>query len=62
LYLWQYLQFDALAEPYRLIGVHQNASAALCGIAHEAKLELLGIVELGSLVVARAPNRLVALG
>jgi len=45
-----------------LIGAHQNTSAALRGIAHELKLELLGIVELGSLVVARAPIRFFAPG
>ena len=46
LYLWDYLQFDAKAEPNRLIGAHQNASAALRGIANELKLELLDPVQL----------------
>ena len=41
LYLWEYLQFDAKAEPNRLIGAHQNASAALCGIARDLKMEPL---------------------
>lgn len=50
LYLWEYLQFDAAAEPNRLIGAHQNASAALRGIAHDLKLELLDPVELAALV------------
>ncbi len=62
LYLWEYLQFDGLAEPYRLIGADQNASSALREIAHELKLELLGPVELVSLVVARAPHRFAAPG
>jgi len=43
-----------------LIGAHQNASAALRGIAHELKLELLGPVEVARLDVARTPNRLAA--
>lgn len=38
LYLWEYLEFDAQAEPNRLIGAHQNLGAALNGIAHELKL------------------------
>lgn len=50
LYLWEYLQFDAAAEPHRLIGAHQNASAALRGIAHDLKRELLNSVELAALV------------
>ncbi|WP_298689103.1 hypothetical protein [uncultured Sphingomonas sp.] len=29
LYLWEYLEFDAVAEPNRLIGAHQNLGAAL---------------------------------
>jgi len=52
LYLWEYLQFDAKAEPNRLIGVHQNASAALRGIAHELNLDLLDPVSLAKAVRA----------
>ncbi len=54
LYLWEYLQFDAAAGPHRLIGVHQNASAALRGIANKLKLELLGPVELVGLIASRS--------
>lgn len=53
LYLWEYLQFDAKAEPNRLIGAHQNASAALRGIAHELKLTLLDPVELAKAVAEK---------
>ena len=54
LYLWGYLQFDAKAGPNRLIGANQNASAALRGIAHDLKMELLSPVELAALVTSRA--------
>lgn len=50
LYLREYLQFDAAAEPHRLIGAHQNASAALREIAHDLKRELLNPIELPALV------------
>ena len=53
LYLWEYLQFDAKTEPNRLIGAHQNASAALRGIAHDLKMELLSPVELAAMVTSR---------
>jgi hypothetical protein len=53
LYLWEYLQFDAKAEPNRPIGAHQNASAALRGISHQLGHQLLGPVELASLLVVR---------
>jgi hypothetical protein len=46
LYLWEYLQSGAAAEPNRLIGAHQNAWAALRGIAHDLKLELPNTGEL----------------
>ena len=42
LYLWEYLRFDAAAEPHRLIGAQQNLNAALNGIARELKIERLG--------------------
>ena len=48
LYLWEYLQFDAEAEPNRLIGAHQNLGAALNGIARELKMERLGPVALAA--------------
>ena len=54
LYRWEYFQFDAKAEPNRLIGAHQNASAALRGIAHDLKMELLSPVELAAQVTSRA--------
>jgi hypothetical protein len=53
LYLWKYLQFDAKSEPNRLIGAHQNASAALRGIAHDLKMEPLNPVELAAMVASR---------
>jgi hypothetical protein len=56
-YLWEYLQFDAKAEPNRLIGAQQNASAALRGIAHVLKLPLLGPVELAEAVRDSPPAR-----
>jgi len=52
LYLWEYLEFDAKAEPNRLIGVHQNLGAALNGIAHELKLSRLDHVRLKELNAA----------
>ena len=48
IYLWEYLQFDAAAEPNRLIGAHQNLGAALNGIARELKVERLGPVALAA--------------
>ncbi len=50
LYLWEYLQFDAAAEPNRLIGAHQNLGAALNGIAHELKIARLDPVALAAAV------------
>lgn len=52
MYLWEYLQFDAEAEPNRLIGAQQNLSAALRGIAYELKTELLGPSELAAFMAA----------
>lgn len=53
LYLWEYLQFDAKAEPNRLIGAQQNASAVLRGVAHDLKADLLDPIELAALVRTR---------
>lgn len=49
LYLWDYLQFDAAAEPHRVIGVQQNLNAALNGIAHALKIERMDIIDLANL-------------
>lgn len=57
-YLWEYLQFDAEAEPNRLIGAQQNLSAALRGIGYELRTDLLGPSELAALMAAgEPPNR-----
>jgi len=50
LYLWDYLQFDAAAEPHRVIGVQQNLNAALNGIAHLLKIERMDIISLAKLI------------
>jgi hypothetical protein len=53
LYPWEYLEFDAQAEPNRLIGAHQNLGAALNGTAHELKLNRPDPVDLARLKAAR---------